>query len=422
MGKNLKGKDLGKGISQRRDGRYEGRYLDRFGQRQNVYANTLKDVRNKLKEAKVKNNEKKSVISPAITLDKWQEMWMKSYKEPVIRLTSKRIYNQIYFSKIQPVLGNKKISQITKIQVQELLNLLKQEGYSWETLNKVKLLLNDMFNRALEDEFLTRNPAKGVRNPINKPKNKIRALTRQEQEDFFECAMGTFYYNAFVVEVNTGLRPGEIFGLKENDLDFEQKKIHVQRTLIYSNVDDKSEKQFYFDPPKTAESNRFVPMNTICEKALLKQLMVVKIVRNRYSSSNKLKKFKQGEFKDLIFTTKFGTPINSSIYCDAIKRIVDEINLMKDDLEKMEYFGGHVFRHTFATRCFEAGISPKTVQSYLGHASIQMTMDLYTSVLEDKKKIDMELLEKTIDIKAPDVDDYDTNKVVPFRETIEKMA
>lgn len=101
---------------------------------------------------------------------------------------------------------------------------------------------------------------------------------------------------------------------------------------------------------------------------------------------------------------------------------MDEINLTKDDLEKMEYFGGHVFRHTFATRCFEAGISPKTVQSYLGHASIQMTMDLYTSVLEDKKKIDMELLEKTIDIKAPDVDDYDTNKVLPFREIIEKMA
>ena len=77
---------------------------------------------------------------------------------------------------------------------------------------------------------------------------------------------------------------------------------------------------------------------------------------------------------DFLFTTQFNTPINSSIYSSAIKSIVDTINMMRDVSEEMQSFGGHTFRHTFATRCFEAGVQPKVVQSYLGHATLQMTM------------------------------------------------
>ena len=68
----------------------------------------------------------------------------------------------------------------------------------------------------------------------------------------------------------------------------------------------------------------------------------------------------------------------------------------------MEGFSGHCFRHTFATRCFEAGIQPKTVQSYLGHATLQMTMDLYTAVLEKKKQDDIQLLENTLEFDKID--------------------
>ena len=104
----------------------------------------------------------------------------------------------------------------------------------------------------------------------------------------------------------------------------------------------------------------------------------------------------------MLFTTKYGTPINSQIYIDAIDRIVNEINLTRDPLEQMERFSGHCFRHTFATRCFEAGIQPKTVQSYLGHATLQMTMDLYTAVFDKKKQNDIRLLEKTLEFDKID--------------------
>lgn len=98
----------------------------------------------------------------------------------------------------------------------------------------------------------------------------------------------------------------------------------------------------------------------------------------------------------LHFTTKYGTPICNQILLDAIKRIIEEINLCRDELEQFESFSPHCFRHTFATRCFEAGIQPKTVQTYLGHATLQMTMDLYTSVLENHKQEEMQKLESVL--------------------------
>ena len=101
-------------------------------------------------------------------------------------------------------------------------------------------------------------------------------------------------------------------------------------------------------------------------------------------------------FENLLFTTKYGTPICNQILLDAIKRIIEEINLCRDELEQFEIFSPHCFRHTFATRCFEAGIQPKTVQTYLGHATLQMTMDLYTSVLGNHRQEEMQKLENVL--------------------------
>ena len=93
---------------------------------------------------------------------------------------------------------------------------------------------------------------------------------------------------------------------------------------------------------------------------------------------------------DYLFVTKFNTPINSQIYSDAIKAVIRQINLTRSFDNEFEVFSGHTFRHTFATRCFESGIEPKVVQSYLGHASLKMTMDLYTHVTKDKSSADIE--------------------------------
>ena len=80
-----------------------------------------------------------------------------------------------------------------------------------------------------------------------------------------------------------------------------------------------------------------------------------------------------------------------------MNKIIKEINLTKDYLDEIEPFSAHCFRHTFATRCFESGIAPKTVQAYLGHASLQMTMDLYTSVMPKQMETEMDKVSRELD-------------------------
>lgn len=388
MGKDLKGKELGKGIEQRKDGSYHARYIDRFGKRHSVYGKTLQEVKIKYAQAMADNERGLNVVDANVTLNEWFEKWMLVYKVESIRKNSIRYYKHIYKKIIGPELGYQKISEITKLQVQGMINRAKQNGYEWETQNKIRILMVDMFNRAMEDNFLVRNPAKGVRTASVKPDDERRVLTVEEQAYFFEAAAGTFYANLFVVAVNTGLRPGELFALTENDIDFENNQISVTKTLLYEKFDEDECKTYHIGPPKTKDSVRKVPMNKLCITALKRQIVQKRVIARR--------KVKPTEFPDLLFTTRFNTPLNVTVYNDAISRIVEEINLMRDDLDQFDKFSGHTFRHTFATRCIEAGVKPKVLQSYLGHATLQMTMDLYVHTTETHKQDEMMLLENEL--------------------------
>ena len=398
MGKDLKGKELGRGIKQRPDKKYEARFVNRFGDRQSVYAMSLRDVKSKLAKAKAADSEKKNVIDPNIKLDAWYQKWLDVYKRPAVRANTIRHYKYVFEHNIQPYIGNPKLTEITRLMVTDVLNKLKEKGYQWESLNKVKIILTDMFERAVDDEFMLKNPAKHIKIPVAKPEHEVKALSKEEQQIFFQCSSGTFYDNLFRVAVSTGLRPGELFALTEDNIDFDKKEIRVEKTLLYQKLEGDTGKTFHENDPKTISSKRVVPMNKYCEKALRRQLVLHKTVVN---NSPKPKK----ERTKYIFCTIFGTPLCSQIYMDAIARIVKEINYSRDPLEAMEKFSGHCFRHTFATRCFEAGIAPKTVQTYLGHATLQMTMDLYTSVMDKKKADDMQLLEDTIGLDEIDKPD-----------------
>lgn len=389
MGKDLKGKELGRGIKQRADRSYEARFTNRFGDRQSVYAMSLREIKSRLAKAKAADIDRRNVANPNVHLDEWYKKWMDVYKRPVVRANTIRQYQYIYEHNIRPYIGDPKINDITKLAVQDILNQLKDAGYQWESLNKVKILLTDMFDRAIEDDMMLKNPAKGVKIPVPRPEKEVKALSQEEQQAFFRCSAGTFYDNLFRVAVGTGLRPGELFALREENIDFKNKVIHVEKTLLYQKLEGDTGKTFHEDDPKTRTSKRSVPMNKYCEDALRQQLILHKIAVN---NSPKPKE----AFTDYIFCTRYGTPMCAQIYSDDIKRIVTEINCTRDPLEAMDMFSGHCFRHTFATRCFEAGIAPKTVQAYLGHASLNMTMDLYTSVMEQKKVDDMKLLEETI--------------------------
>lgn len=169
--------------------------------------------------------------------------------------------------------------------------------------------------------------------------------------------------------------------------------ISVTKTLVYIKYEGDLGKTFHMETPKTRTSVREIPINKQCELALKKQYAQKKVIESKAPVSKKPKE----EFQNLLFTTKFNTPLNSQIIIDAIHKIVLTINETRYYIEEIEVFSCHCFRHTFATRCFEAGIQPKTVQKYLGHATLQMTMDLYTAVMPKHLSSEMEKLDDELE-------------------------
>ena len=390
MGKDLKGKELGEGLSQRKDGRYQARYTDRWGKRKTIYDTNIRELRIKLAEA-VAKNQTFSSIKDEITLDRWFERWMEVYKEKSIRPNTKREYSHIYYKNISPYLGGRNINSLVKSDIQLLIDKAHGEGYMYERQNKIKVILHDMLQRASEDFLVINNPVSGVRLRADK-QSKAKSLTLDEQEVFFEFCANTFYDNLFNVAVNTGLRPGELFALQASDLDFESGCIDVNKTLVYQKYLTDERKEFHIEPPKTKQSYRKVPMNTLCRKYLEKQIHQKEIVSTK----------RPKEQNEYLFTTKFNTPLNSVIYSDAIKAVIRNINELRTFDDQFEVFSGHTFRHTFATRCFESGVEPKVVQAYLGHASLKMTMDLYTHVTNDVAFVNIEKIVPDSKIKVVD--------------------
>lgn len=378
MGKDLKGKELGVGLTQRKDGLYQGRYTDRFGEKRTIYEKKLSDLRKKLALA-IADNENFTSITQNIILDLWFNRWMDIYKEKSIRPNTKREYTHIYRKNISPYLGNRNINTIVKSDIQWLIDKAFDDDYKYERQNKIKVILSDMFNRAIEDNLMVRNPTDGVK--IRSAKEvHAHSLTVEEQRIFFEFCRNTFYDNLFNVAVNTGLRPGELFALQISDINLGSGYIDVNKTLVYQKYLTDDRKTFHVEPPKTKQSYRKVPINSVCRGYIEKQFELKDIVsRKRPKQKN-----------DYLFVTKYNTPLNSVIYSDAIKAVIRQINLVRSLDDEFKAFSGHTFRHTFATRCFESGIEPKVVQSYLGHASLKMTMDLYTHVTEEKSSADIE--------------------------------
>lgn len=395
MGKDLKGKELGVGITQRKNGTYQGRYKDRFGNSKTIYSKKLSELRKDL-AVKIAESETFVSVRETVKLDNWFNQWIKIYKEKSVRPNTLREYTHIYNKNISPFIGNRNINSLVKSDIQRIITLAHTNGYGYERQNKIKVILSDLMARALEDNLILKNPVLGAK-VIDKKESKAKSLTLEEQNIFFEYCKNTFYDNMFNVAVNTGMRPGELFALTESDIDFENGFIDVNKTLVYQKYLTDTRKTFHLEEPKTKQSYRKVPINSVCKIYLERQIQQKAIVSSK----------RPKEQNDFLFTTKYNTPINSVIYSDAIHAVIREINLLRPNNDLFKNFSGHTFRHTFATRCFEHEIDPKVVQSYLGHASVKMTLDLYTHVTKEKSFNDIEKLV-----------DNTPNNIVDFKQKI----
>jgi integrase len=264
--------------------------------------------------------------------------------------------------------------------------------YSYGTMELTAITMHAIFKCAVENNYISKNPANNLK--IKKRDIDLierRVLTREEQKIFKEYAKNTLYYNAYCLVLETGLRAGEVGGLKWDDIDFDNHYLYVNRTLLQ----DKQKGGFFFGTPKSRLSKRKIPLTDEAIKVLNDQ----KQVQNRLKFQNDKWVSK---WNGLVFTTINGNPVGTSTFRTMMVRIVANIN--KDRMinsvdgqyEEFEHCYMHSLRHTFATRCIEKGVQPKSLQKMLGHSTIQVTMDLYVHVTDEQLSDEIEKMNKAI--------------------------
>lgn len=378
MAKDLKGKELPKGIIQRPDGRYMGRFTF-SGERYTLYNLDLKELKKELNNLRYEVENGLYVKETNMTVDAWFRIWIEDYKKNTVKYGTYIIYNDMYDAHICKVLGKKKLADIRPQHIQNIYNTMSKDGYSQKTIGLVAVVLGGMFKQAYRNQIIRKNPVELVTRPRKQTKKKdLRVMNREEQKIFLKYATDSLYYNVYQVALATGLRSGELRVLEWEDIDFKNRSIHVTGTLKYHKGEG-----YRKDLPKTATSDRIIPM--IDE--------VYKILKQQRKEQAEMK-MKLGTLwcpaaglENLVFTSQYnrkgyGIPIGSAALNDDLKKIIERI---RDDGIKFEAITPHTLRHTFATRGLENGIQPKVMQELLGHTSFSMTMDIYSHVLPDTK-------------------------------------
>lgn len=380
MGKSLNGKELGKGISQRKeDGLYIARFTNRFGKRQVISDKTYNGIQKKLREAIVADEKEINVINSNMTLDEWYEKWINTCKKNC-RNNTKETYAK-HYKRIKNALGWRKLNKLNLVVMQDAINELRTDN---ERKNSKKILV-DMLEKAVASDLIPKNVAKQITTEITKEEKKPRrVLTVKETEIFLAEAESTFYYNLFVVALETGMRIGELSGLQWEDIDYKEKVVHVRHSMTYFSKDGKY--QFELHPTKTNKGLRDIPLTSKAIVALRQQYFIKQTLVNSGKESLK-------GFENLVFVSKNNKPTTQFLVSECIGGILKRIHKNNPDLV-FEKITPHCFRHTFATRWLEAGVPIKTVSAMLGHSQLQLTTDLYMHVTQDSLFKGLEQFEK----------------------------
>ena len=358
-------------VRKRADGRWEGRIV--VGHKEDgkpiyrsVFAEKQSDLMPKLHELKDQYAGVELTEDSSITLGEWLERWMEEYKKPLLRPSMYTGYSTDIRNHILPHLGSKKLTQLKTSDLQKLYNRLlesgrmkdngKGNGLAPATVRGIHVILREALESAMREGLIPKNPADGT-SPPKIYRSEKQVLTKDQLETFMKLIEGDEeWYDFFYTEIITGMRQGEICGLRWEDFDREKRTLRVARSVDFVN------KELVVGETKTDDGKRTI--------YLPDSLWHILAERQRQN----------GAFSEWIFPNllKPEWPLNPSRAYRQLKKLLE--------IGGLPSIRFHDLRHTFTSHAANSGIAPKTLSEIVGHSKASFTLDHYAHVTSDMQK------------------------------------
>ncbi len=322
------------------------------GQRHGVTGKTRREAQEKLR--KLLGDADRGLLPPSerLTLAMHIERWLDDVIKPSVRPRTTKGYRDIARLHIVPTLGKMKLTQIQPNHVQQLHSQLTDSGLSAKSVRNVHAVLRHALNQAVDWNLTPRNVA-SLAHPPRIDRQEVIALRADEVRALLTFVRGDPWKALIATALATGMRQGELLGLKWANVDLTGQKLHVQRQL---------QRDGTYGEPKTAKGRRTIDLPATC----------VAVLRDhrRQQTEERLLVGPEWQQTDLVFCTHQGKPLGHRNVLRAFKLI-----MLRAGLPDVPF---HARRHTAATLLLTQGVHPKVVQERLGHATIAMTLDIYS--------------------------------------------
>jgi integrase len=359
-------------IYKRKDGTWAAQ-VSIQGRRLTKYTKTQSEARTWLRTTLNQVDNGITFLGAQMELGKYLEQWLVTVKTSVRPKTYEQ-YKQIVTSHIVPILGHIKLKDLRPDHIQTLYNTKLKSGTSNRMVIMIHTVLHLTLNQALKVGLIGRNPSDAVIKP-KLVKKEMKTLTDTQVQTLLLAVRGTRHEVLYQLAVTTGMREGELLGLKWADLDWVTRQVKVQRQLQWI-----SGQGLVFSEPKSIAGRRVIVVGTATIEKLREH--------HQRQQWERLAAGDRWVENDLIFATTIGTPSNWRSLYRSFKKLLQTSNLPNIRF--------HDLRHTAATLMLQQGINPKIVQERLGHSQISLTLNTYSHVLPNMQEEAAEKLDQLI--------------------------
>ena len=335
-----------------------------------VYGSTRKEAAGKLQALQAKALTGQLPKGGHVTLEAWFDWWIGTHLAESHR-SERTVENTRWAADhINRHLGNVRLDRLTPPMIDDMIRSVARSGLAVSSVNRIRTTIRSALRAAMRYELVDRNDADAIE-PYTAPRNeptqtKRRALTRDQAAALIEAAPVTRYGNAIVLQLTTGLRPGELLGLPWENVDLETGRLTVDRQLIKRPKTDTHPERFTTGPPKSRRSHRTFDLGTPAIDALRRQALQVDIERDTAA-----------EFwtdHGLVFPRATGEHTDPSGYRHALDRAAAHADL--------GHLAPYDLRHTFASLLSDEGVPPEQIADLMGHSPV-MTLDVYRHQVND---------------------------------------